>query len=134
MKRNLLLIAMALCAQTGIRSAGDLQTVTSLDEVIEIAKKSKKPVVLKMFTTWCKFCPAMHENLQAIANDKKLGSKFIFLSGDAENFDGVEDLNVTGYPAVIVFKGGLTPKGELIELDRIFGDEEELRCQLNALK
>jgi thiol-disulfide isomerase/thioredoxin len=63
-----------------------------------------KPVVLKVFATWCPPCQAMKPEFEKVAAE--LGDKFIFAEADADKFADKEALKVEGLPTVIVFKNG----------------------------
>lgn len=104
----------------------NIQPLTGMDALNRLVKKSTKPVVVKVFATWCNACKNTKPHYAAVAAE--LGDKFVFTEANVDTFVDKEELNAPGIPTFIVYKngveagrfvGGTDAKGIKAELARI---------------
>ena len=82
----------------------DIQLVTKKTDLDALVKDSAKPVVVKVYATWCQPCEGMKPHYEAVAAE--LGDKFVFVEVDADAFEGKESLEIEGLPTVIIYENG----------------------------
>jgi thioredoxin-related protein len=89
-----------------------------------LAKKSKKPMLVDVYTDWCGWCKRMDKDTYSDQKIKKyLAQKYVLVKMNAESSDTVtykgekftkeeiaEGFKVTGFPTVLFFE----PNGDLI--------------------
>lgn len=68
-------------------------------------KKSNKPVIILVSTTWCPPCQQFKPIFKEVAQEQSELCEFIILDGDL-NSEIVDQLEVESYPTVVCFKNG----------------------------
>jgi len=87
------------------------KTIKTLNELNDIVKKSKKPVMIDFYADWCVSCKELDENTFKDSEVKKRMNKFNLIRIDVTK-NNIEDkkllkrFNVFGPPAIIFFKKG----------------------------
>ncbi len=118
MKRTLLLLA-ALLFNGAILHAGDTAGLTwkSMDQGLAEAKRTHKNIMVDVYTTWCKWCKKLDEDVYGNKEVAAYLSKqfvLVKLNGEGtatltykgetkseQQFAGT--LGVTGYPTIVFF-------------------------------
>ncbi len=73
-----------------------------LKSALSEAKKSKKPLIVDFYTTWCHWCKELDYNTYTDAKVNYLSGDFICVKVDAElNPKAAAKYNIRGYPTVI---------------------------------
>ena len=80
---------------------------------------STKPVVVKVFATWCGACKNTKPHYEAVAAE--LGDKFVFAEADVDQFENKAELKAPGVPTFIVYKAGANIYKKGAELGRSVG-------------
>ncbi|MBS4027976.1 MAG: thioredoxin family protein [Ignavibacteriales bacterium] len=97
---------------------------TNFNDGLETAAKSKKKVLVDVFTDWCAWCKRMDKDVYEQPDVKAyLAKNFILVKMDAESNNEVtyngqslsetqlaQDLGIDGYPSTVFF----LPNGEVI--------------------
>lgn len=82
----------------------EISTEGQLQALNEASKQKQKPLVVKIFATWCGPCQQMVPNYKAVAAE--LGDKITFAEINFDMFDNKDALNVRGLPTIICYKNG----------------------------
>lgn len=95
MKKFIAFIILFTCYNLQSQEKKELQVYT-FQEVEELQKQNPKPVVIFIYTDWCKYCFAMEKNT---FNNKEiikvLNDKFYFIKLNAEEKKNITFLNHT---------------------------------------
>ena len=95
MKKFIAYIILFTCYNLQSQEKKELQVYT-FQEVEELQKQNPKPVVIFIYTDWCKYCFAMEKNT---FNNKEiikvLNDKFYFIKLNAEEKKNITFLNHT---------------------------------------
>ena len=95
MKKFIAFIILFTCYNLQSQEKKELQVYT-FQEVEELHKQNPKPVVIFIYTDWCKYCFAMEKNT---FNNKEiikvLNDKFYFIKLNAEEKKNITFLNHT---------------------------------------
>ncbi len=109
---SLIVLLIVSCASRPVKTSW----VSSLNEAVKMAEKSKQNILVFFYTSWSKWSQILEE--KSLNNSKlaDLKDRLIFTKLNAEtNRDLTLQYNVTDFPSLIL----LNPKGE--EIDRIVG-------------
>ncbi len=108
--KNVAMIVQAQNSGTIVKHAV-FKTVKTLDELNNIVKSSKKPVMIDFYADWCVSCKELDENTFKNAKVRGRMDKFNLLRVDVTK-NSLDDkkllkrFNVFGPPAIIFFKNG----------------------------
>lgn len=114
--RNILIIVFLFCAPFSFSQEIEFNNGTWKD-VLKLAKKQNKPIMVDAYTTWCGPCKWMAANT---FTDAEVGAfvnkKFIAYKMDMEKGEGVQfalDNQVEAYPTILFFdsNGKATHRG-----------------------
>lgn len=97
-----------------------MKEITSKEEIEELLK-SKKPVAMFMYASWCPHCKVMHEPWSELEKEEKGKTKFVKM----ESEDIPDDLGITGFPHFVLVKNGSVAKTAGGEMSK-----DELKKQL----
>jgi thioredoxin-related protein len=138
-------VAIALAVLLPASGLAAPATFRSWDEGVAEAKKSGRPIVVDVFTTWCGWCKKMDREVYARADVQRyLGERFVAIKLDAESsapvsHDGrrltakslASQFRVSGYPTTIFLRAdgthvanvpGYVPADRFLLLLRFVGE------------
>ncbi len=121
---SLIVLLIVSCASKPVK----ISWVSSLNEAVKMAEKSKQNILVFFFTSWSKWCQILEDSSLNNSKIADLKDRLIFTKLNAEtNREETLKYNVTDFPSLIL----LTPKGE--EIDRIvgFNSSKELVKKIN---
>lgn len=78
--------------------------ISSNKELKDLIARAKKPVVIKVSTTWCGPCKMLKPHFDKVAEE--LGNEIIFVDVDGDAFDGKGEYGIKGFPTLVVFNHG----------------------------
>lgn len=75
--------------------------VTSLDEAIELATKSKRRIMVHFTADWCTWCRKIESEVYSTAEFKEMGKYFVFCQIDTDEQKGLaSEFGVSGIPDI----------------------------------
>jgi len=75
---------------------------TDLGKAAEQAAKSKKPLMIDVYTDWCGWCKKLDKDTYSDARVVKLSRKFVCVKVDGDkNTEFVKKYAIQGYPTIV---------------------------------
>lgn len=109
---SLIILLIVSCGSKPVK----ISWVSSLNEAVKMAEKSRQNILVFFYTSWSKWCQILEEKSLNNSKFADLKDRLIFTKLNAEiNRDATAKYDVTDFPTLIL----LTSKGE--EIDRIVG-------------
>lgn len=125
---TLVLVLTILCAGAGI-SAEEISWSTDIEQSLQDASESGKPVLMQFTASWCVYCKRMEKN--TFTNEdvaERIGEDFVAVKVDAEQHkDLVRELEIKGLPAILV----VSPDLQVIHRISGFQTAEALMAELD---
>jgi thioredoxin 1 len=118
-------VAVLIAASCGLAALADVNA-TSDAKFKEEVLDSSKPVLVDFYADWCGPCRRLSPIIDEVSKSYEGKVKFVKINID-NNKETAAKYNITGIPAIKIFKGGkivtdrmgLLPKSELIsEIDK----------------
>lgn len=124
----LVLILTGLFAGAGI-SAEEISWSTDIEQSLQDASESGKPVLMQFTASWCVYCKRMEKNTFTNENvAERIGEDFVAVKVDAdEHKDLIRDLEIKGLPAILI----VSPDLQVIHRISGFQTAEALMTELN---
>jgi thioredoxin 1 len=82
-----------------------MKEVNDKDEIRKLMK-SKEPVAIFYYASWCPHCKVMHEPWSELEKEEKGKTKFVKM--ESENIP--DELGISGYPHFVLVKNGSVAK------------------------
>jgi thioredoxin 1 len=82
-----------------------MKEVKDKDEIRKLMK-SKEPVAIFYYASWCPHCKVMHEPWSELEKEEKGKTKFVKM--ESENIP--DELGISGYPHFVLVKNGSVAK------------------------
>ncbi|MEI7698358.1 MAG: thioredoxin family protein [Planctomycetia bacterium] len=124
----LVLMLTGLFAGAGI-SAEEISWSTDIEQSLQDASQSGKPVLMQFTASWCVYCKRMEKN--TFTNEdvaERIGEDFVAVKVDAdEQKDLIRDLEIKGLPAILI----VSPDLQVIHRISGFQTAEALMTELN---
>lgn len=96
MKKIIFVVLLFYCITVQSQSDKETLKIFSFEEVEILQKQNPKPILVYIYTDWCKFCFGMNKNTFSDRRViKNLNDKFYFIKLDAENKKDITFLNKT---------------------------------------
>lgn len=96
MKKIIFVVLLFYCITVQSQSDKEILKIFSFEEVEILQKQNPKPILVYIYTDWCKFCFGMNKNTFSDRRViKNLNDKFYFIKLDAENKKDITFLNKT---------------------------------------
>lgn len=96
MKKIIFVVLLFYCITVQSQSDKEILKIFSFEEVEILQKQNPKPILVYIYTDWCKFCFGMNKNTFSDRRViKNLNDKFYFIKLNAENKKDITFLNKT---------------------------------------
>ncbi|MCL7752170.1 DUF255 domain-containing protein [Polaribacter sp. Z022] len=96
MTKIIFVVLLFYCITVQSQSDKEILKIFSFEEVEILQKQNAKPILVYIYTDWCKFCFGMNKNTFSDRKViKNLNDKFYFIKLNAENKKDITFLNKT---------------------------------------
>ncbi|WP_298878466.1 DUF255 domain-containing protein [uncultured Polaribacter sp.] len=96
MKKIIFVVLLFYCITVQSQSDKEILKIFSFEEVEILQKQNPKPILVYIYTDWCKFCFGMSKSTFSDRKViKNLNDKFYFIKLNAENKKDITFLNKT---------------------------------------
>jgi len=100
------------------------------DEGLALAEEQKKPMVLLLYASWCKWCKRMMNESLEDPRIKVIGEEFVWVKVDSDKERGIKEIfEQNGYPLIVLLNSN---GDEIARLDG-FRDAIHLRQSLDVM-
>jgi len=125
----LLLMLTGLFAGTGMAAAEEISWSTDIEQSLQDASDSGKPVLMQFTASWCVYCKRMEKNTFTNADvAERVGEDFVAVKVDADKHkDLIRDLEIKGLPAILI----VSPDLQVIHRISGFQTAEALMTELD---